>query len=159
MSLIKLAFRTPLTVSNQRVSMVLTPLIESQTQKNMTLASLLKNVIKSNKTMCSNFTWLSIIRFKNSPKFISNNIKMITSNFKSIKTLFFKNYNVIRTFGSLKQKTKLIYNPEMQITPNSRSNTSCILLPMRHSSNRLKLVSISMVRISVFNTNSSNSFS
>ena len=157
MSLIKLAFRTPLTVSNQRVSTVLTLSIESQTRKNMTLVLLLKNVIKSNKTMCLNFTWPSIIRSKNSPKFISSNIKMITSSFKSIKTLFFKNCSVIRTYGSLKQKTKPIYNPEMRIIPNSRSNISFILSPMIPSSNRLRLVSISMVRISVFNISSLNS--
>lgn len=157
--MIKLVFRTPLTVSNQRASTVLTPSIESQTQKNMTLVSLLKNVIKSNKTMCLNFTWLLIIKSKNSPKFISNNTKMNTSSFKSIKTLFFKNCSVIRIFGLLKQKTKLIYNPEMQITTNLRSNILFILSMIGSSSNRLKPVLTSMVRISVFNTSSLNSFS
>ena len=123
MSLIKLVFRIPLTVSNQRVSMVLTPSIDLQTRKNMTPVLLLRSVIKSNKMMCLNFTWLSIIISRNSPKFTSNNIKMNTSNFKSTKMLFFRNYNVIRTFGSLKRKIKPIYNLQMQITTNSRNNT------------------------------------
>jgi hypothetical protein len=157
MLLIKLAFRTPLTVLNPRISTVLTHSIESQTQKNMTLVLLLKNVIKSNRMMCLNFTWLLITRFRNSQKYISNNTKMNTSSFKSTKMLFFKNYSAIRTFGLLKQKIKPIYNPQMQTITNSRNNTSCILSPTILSSNRLRLVSISMVRISVFNTSSLNS--
>ena len=159
MLLIKLVFRIPLTVSNQRASTVLTPSIDLQTRKNTIPVLLLKNVIKSNKTMCLNFTWPLIITSRNSQRFTSNNTKMNTSNFKSTKMLFFKNYNVIRTSGSLKQKIKLIYDPQMQITTNSRNNISFILLLTIHSSKRLKLVSTNIVKILVFNTNNSNSFS
>lgn len=159
MLLIKLAFRTLLTVSNRRASTVLTPSIDLQTRKNMTPVLLLKNVIKSNKTMCLNFTWPSIITSRNSRRFTSNNTKMNTSNFKSTKMLFFKNYNVIRISGSLKQKIKPIYDPQMQITTNSRNNILCILLPTIHSSKQLRPVLTNIVKISAFNTSSLNSFS
>lgn len=78
----------------------------------MTPVLLLKNVIRSNKTMCLNFTWLSTIKSKNSPKSISNSIEKNISSFKFTKIMSFKNCSVIRTFGLLKQKIKKTYKPE-----------------------------------------------
>ena len=156
---IKLVFRIPLTISNRRALTVLIHLIDLRTQKNMTPVLLLKNAIRSNKTMCLNFTWLSTIKSKNSPKSISNNIRMNISSFKFTKIMFFKNYSVIRTFGSLKQKIKKIYKHKAWMILSLRNNTLLVLSPTTDSSNQLKLASINMVRSLVFNTSNLNSSS
>ena len=156
---IKLVFKIPLTISNRRALMVLTHLIDLRTQKNMTPVLLLKNVIRSNKTTCLNFTWLSTIKSKNSPKSISNNIEKNISSFKFTKIMFFKNCSVIRIFGSLKQKIKKIYKHRVWMILSLRNNTLLALLPTTGSSNPLKPASINMVRSLVFNTSSLNSSS